>query len=269
MIRPKRTILLIITLLSFFSLNAQTKQAEAFKLFNEAKYAEAAEIYSSIIESANRDISVNYYYGVCLYYLNRDIDEAIKRLKFSSTPRPVSPDVFYYLGKLYQQVYEMELAIEQLNRFLKLNKTESPKIEDAEKTIEDCHSSIKLINKYFNIEVLKKDTVEKNSILSYIKLSKDAGVLMLSQNFFVSGVQSNQLIFRTERGNEVLFPMQENDNTWNLYRIIKLLDSWSEPEELGSPVNSDYDELYPFLSIDGVTLYFSSNRPGGMGGFDI
>ena len=251
-------------------MTAQTKQAEALKLFNEEKYAEAAEIYSSIIENVtiSRDISVNYYYGVCLYYLASDREEAIKRLKFSST-RPVSPDVFYYLGKLYQQVYEMELAVDQFNRFLKLNKTESPKIEDAKKTIDDCNSAIRLINKYFNIEVLRKDTVSKNDILSYIKLSKDAGTLMLSQSFFVSGVESNQFIFRTERGNEVLFPMKEDNDSWDLYRIIKLLDSWSDPEELGAAVNSNYDELYPFLSIDGVTLYFSSNRLGGMGGFDI
>ena len=264
----RRVILLIIILLSFASVSSQTKQAEALKLFNEANYAEAADIYASIIESVSRDIAVNYYYGVCLYYLKTDNSEAIRRLKFSST-RPVSPDVFYYLGKLYQQVYEMELAIENFNKFLKLNKTESPKIEDAHKTIDECQSAIKLINKYFNIEVLKKDTVNKINILNHINLSKDAGEIMLSHNFFVSGVERNQFIFRTERGNEVLFPNLENDSTWNLYRIVKFLDSWNEPEPLGVPINSDCDELFPFLSIDGVTLYFSSNRPGGMGGFDI
>ena len=264
----KRYILLIITLLPVGFLNSQTRQAEALRLFNAEKYAEAAEIYASIIESNNRDIPLNYYYGVSLYHINKDIDEAIRRLKFSST-RPVSPDVHYYLGKLYQQVYEMELAADHFDKFLTLSKLPSSKTKDAEKTMEDCLSAVRLINKYFDIQVLKKDTVNKNAILNNINLSKDAGELMLSQSFFVTGVDRNQVIFKTERGNEVFFPMQERDDSWNIYKIIKLLDSWSEPELLNEPINSAYDDLYPFLLIDGVTLYFSSNRPGGMGGFDI
>ncbi len=45
---------------------------------------------------------------------------------------------------------------------------------------------------------------------------------------------------------------------------------WSEPVNLGSPINSpDYD-LATALSADGCTLYFSSrNRPGGLGGYDL
>ena len=247
---------------------SQTKQAEALKLFNSGNYAEAAEIYASIILSNNRDIPLNYYYGVCLYYLKQDIDESIRRLQFSLT-RPVSTDVHYYLGKLFQQVYEMELAAEHLETFLDLSKTTNSKTIDAEQTMQDCLSAVRLINKYFEIHVLNKDTVEKSRVLNQINLSKDAGELLLSQNFFVTGVERDQVIFKTERGNEVFFPKQERNKSWNLYKIVKLLDTWSEPEPLGAPINSDYDDLYPFLLIDGVTLYFSSNRPGGMGGFDI
>lgn len=44
--------------------------------------------------------------------------------------------------------------------------------------------------------------------------------------------------------------------------------SWGAPRHLGDAVNSPYDELYPSVSADG-TLYFASDRPGGLGGFDI
>lgn len=43
---------------------------------------------------------------------------------------------------------------------------------------------------------------------------------------------------------------------------------WGEPEPLGKTVNSDADDYYPTLAGDG-TLYFSSNRPGGLGANDI
>ncbi|MCS6789718.1 MAG: OmpA family protein [Bacteroidia bacterium] len=44
---------------------------------------------------------------------------------------------------------------------------------------------------------------------------------------------------------------------------------WSKPINLGPPVNTPYDEDGPFFHPDGKTLFFSSNGPGSMGGFDI
>lgn len=38
---------------------------------------------------------------------------------------------------------------------------------------------------------------------------------------------------------------------------------------LGKDVNTEFDESTPFLAADGMTLYFSSDRPGGIGQHDI
>jgi WD40 repeat protein len=46
-------------------------------------------------------------------------------------------------------------------------------------------------------------------------------------------------------------------------------DPWSEPVNLGPTINTEADERGAALAEDGVTLYFSSNRPGGFGGDDI
>lgn len=45
-------------------------------------------------------------------------------------------------------------------------------------------------------------------------------------------------------------------------------NTFSEPKNLGSQVNSYSGEMYPFISDDN-TLYFTSNRPNGTGGYDI
>ncbi|MCT4616267.1 MAG: OmpA family protein [Marinifilaceae bacterium] len=37
---------------------------------------------------------------------------------------------------------------------------------------------------------------------------------------------------------------------------------------LGRPVNSEYDDMFPYVNSKG-DIYFSSNRPGGLGGLDI
>jgi hypothetical protein len=47
-------------------------------------------------------------------------------------------------------------------------------------------------------------------------------------------------------------------------------DHWSTPVSLGSPINyPGYKPAAPSLSWDGTTLYFWSNRPGGIGGQDL
>ena len=55
----------------------------------------------------------------------------------------------------------------------------------------------------------------------------------------------------------------------DLYYSRQTGTTWSVPENLGAVVNSRYWESQPSLSADGRTLYFSSNRPGGLGRHDI
>ncbi|GGG39184.1 cell envelope biogenesis protein OmpA [Christiangramia forsetii] len=44
--------------------------------------------------------------------------------------------------------------------------------------------------------------------------------------------------------------------------------NFGTPENLGEPVNTEFDETFPFMDTDG-TLYFSSNGHAGLGLFDI
>lgn len=57
----------------------------------------------------------------------------------------------------------------------------------------------------------------------------------------------------------------------DLYACFRLADgSWSEPKSLGKQISlPGYDEMTPYVAADGVTMYFSSNRPGGLGDNDI
>jgi outer membrane protein OmpA-like peptidoglycan-associated protein/tetratricopeptide (TPR) repeat protein len=55
----------------------------------------------------------------------------------------------------------------------------------------------------------------------------------------------------------------------DLYISYLTKNGWSEPENLGPNVNSEFWESTPSLSPDKRDLYFSSNVPGGFGGKDI
>jgi outer membrane protein OmpA-like peptidoglycan-associated protein/Tol biopolymer transport system component len=45
--------------------------------------------------------------------------------------------------------------------------------------------------------------------------------------------------------------------------------TWSEPKNLGRNINTQYDEMRPYIHPDGQTLYFSSRGHAGMGNFDL
>lgn len=54
----------------------------------------------------------------------------------------------------------------------------------------------------------------------------------------------------------------------DIYVCFNLDGVWTDPVNLGTPINTSGNELYPFLAKDG-TLYFSSDTHLGMGGYDI
>ncbi|HMN04822.1 MAG TPA: hypothetical protein PKD45_03775 [Flavobacteriales bacterium] len=72
-----------------------------------------------------------------------------------------------------------------------------------------------------------------------------------------------------------LFFSSNGHNTMGGFDIFKaaLLDPdmnvWEKPVNLGYPLNTVNDDIYFSLSEDGRTGYFSSERPGGLGGQDI
>lgn len=55
----------------------------------------------------------------------------------------------------------------------------------------------------------------------------------------------------------------------DIYVSRKEGNEWGKAKNLGSVINSDFWEAQPAISPDGNTLYFVSNRPGGIGGYDI
>ena len=56
---------------------------------------------------------------------------------------------------------------------------------------------------------------------------------------------------------------------FDLYISYATPQGWSAPENLGPNINSGYWDSSPSLSPDNRVLYFSSNRPGGVGGKDL
>ncbi len=55
----------------------------------------------------------------------------------------------------------------------------------------------------------------------------------------------------------------------DLYVLVREQDGWSAPKNLGQQINSEFQEITPFLSSNNTTLYFATNGRDGEGSFDI
>ena len=62
---------------------------------------------------------------------------------------------------------------------------------------------------------------------------------------------------------------RENVGSCDIWYSIRKGDKWSNPINLGEPANSRYWESNPVMSPTGDMIYFTSNRPNGLGGKDI
>ena len=60
----------------------------------------------------------------------------------------------------------------------------------------------------------------------------------------------------------------KGEGGYDLYLSTLTSNGWTKPVNLGSRINSTYNEISPFISPNGV-LYFSSNGKEGHGGYDI
>lgn len=75
--------------------------------------------------------------------------------------------------------------------------------------------------------------------------------------------------FISADGNELFFVRYSNSKQKADIFCSQLIDGqWSKPKPL-SNVNTDANEMSPFLSIDGTTLFFASDRDNSMGGYDL
>lgn len=128
----------------------------------------------------------------------------------------------------------------------------------------DDHDRYILVNKFekeggldtgFSISQMKKDSFTFPEPLAI-------------ENFYLTSLQVN---ITSSRDQKILILAMPNLNgNMDLFVSKRLFyQHYSQPELIKSGVNSDFDEMTPFLTEDGKTLFFASNRSGSLGGTDI
>ncbi len=237
--------------------------------FDAGNYEKAKVAYKSLLDKYSRNPLYNYYYGVTLVLTKDDYSEAIKRLRFAALSG-AHKDVHFYLGRALHLTYEFVEAKKSYLQFKKVASLGDVRVSNTTKYIQECDFGILNTSKYYAITVEDKDTISIKSLLKLYSPSRDAGYLLKNSDFFQSGVDPNGIMYMTQRQDEAYFSLYTvGSRGQDLYKMVKLLDGWSDNDALPANVNTAFDEAYPFMASNGSTLYFASNKPGGFGGFDI
>ncbi|MFN4000019.1 hypothetical protein [Algoriphagus sp.] len=89
--------------------------------------------------------------------------------------------------------------------------------------------------------------------------------LNTSSNDHMPFVYGDLLVFSSDRAGGF--------GGYDLYYSQKTANGWTEPVNFGPKINSEFDEYRPVVSdhpeFANRLMIFSSNRPGGLGGFDL
>lgn len=81
--------------------------------------------------------------------------------------------------------------------------------------------------------------------------------------------RNNVVLGLSNDGQRMMIYRDDDAGNGNIWETDLEGTVWSEPELLPAPINTEHHESSASLAPDGKTLYFVSNRPGGLGGRDI
>ena len=89
-----------------------------------------------------------------------------------------------------------------------------------------------------------------------------------SESVNMSG-RNNSAVSLLNNGQQMLIYRDDLNTNGDIYESHLSGAEWTEPVNLGEPINSEDKEPSACISPDGETIYFVSDRKGGLGGFDI
>lgn len=256
--------------------NDEDLKKKAAKLFDDKKYIEATASYSQLLSLFPKDPEMHFRYGACLVYSEKNKEKPVSYLEFASKQAGISPEVYFFLGRAYHLNYRFNDALNAFDKFNSLADAKSKKKYNIQQAIEMSKNGKELVKNVIDIKVLdKKDLNDVDYFRSY-DLGDFGGKIITKPDDFKTDLDKkeaeNSIMFLPNNAEIVYFSSYtKSDEIHRDIYFSKKNDKgeWSAPQSLGEPINTVYDEEFPFLHPNGKILYFCSKGHNSMGGYDI
>ncbi len=253
-----------------------TPQEEALTLFEDNQYSGALPIFKRLTSLFPKDPRYQYYVGVCMVQSNTELKKALDYLSFAAE-KTVPRDVYFFIGKALLYQYKFNEALDAFLKFQQFGERSEKERWQCDNHIAMARNGQRLIEKECNVNVYKADTISRKELFSYYNRflvsgkfreiadrsfpfaeSKDRS----TWRFVPSMLNKNEVVYESSstpaRKNRDLVTVRKNSD-----------DSWSRPENLGSVINSSFDEDYAYFNASESALYFASKGHNSMGGYDV
>jgi len=252
------------------------KLAKAYLKAND--YVNAEVWYSSAIKHPESSFPYSkYYYGLTLMK-NFKYDEAISEFEAFIKENGNPENRFNQLAN--DKIVNCHFAKNPQNSTKKLNITNLDSVVNLGSASfglqfysdnQMIFSSAKedLVNELENpdlngylLDIYLVNTDENGNFISSEKFPADINTVDSHEGSACISPNGNILYYTSSD------PLHINNTI--IYRVKKINGRWVAPQALGESVNkSGFKSMNPYVSGDGKSIYFSSNRPGGNGGMDI
>lgn len=260
-----------------FQITSNIQGQKADSLFKKGYYSQALVEYQSLLNLYQNDANIQYALGVSYLLATRNSTKAIDLLKRVST-KEVSNQVYFYLAEAYLQSYEFDNAINYYRRYTINSGIANVSKSTIEQRLNWCENGNFMLKYLYQPTVIDKKLVTTSDFYSSISISSPAGAFVPKPNDLKTSIDKKELDAATiffpvnpKTGDRVFYSSYGSTTSQgkDIFVIERLSDGfWSKPKNIGDPINTTFDEDFPYLAADG-TLYFASKGHYSMGGYDI
>jgi len=234
-------------------------------LFNSKQYLKARAVYENLLKQRPKDASYNYKYARCCYEL-KDYETAIAHFELVGTKLFPMRDL--YLGELYFNTYRFDQSVLAYQAYISTLKPDDSRVPEYKQKIKQAETGARMLTKVEDIAIVDSVLVGKNEFLKYYKFSNELGSLHQELLKITTRRTVDKIKYTTQRQDRIYYS-DSIQGQMDIFTSYRLLDGWSTPTSISSEINSSANENYPFLLLDGVTVYFASDGEKSLGGYDL
>ena len=261
----KLRLLYLFLLSNIIFLQAQTLD-QAKTWFLKGEYKKALPAFHGEFAKKPKDASINLWYGACLLKTG-ETKAALPRLQYARKQKIPNADL--YLASYYMTVFAPDTSLMYLDEYLKRRNISPAKRDEAVLLRDTVQAYYDMLQRVEDVCFIDSVIVPRQAIYKTISLTKEAGSIIPMKSVFPNNTEESGLAYFPERNDRVYYAENVSGKKLNIFARHRLLSGWDKPEQLPETVNGPSNDCNPFFLQDGMTLYFASDGPGSMGGFDI
>jgi hypothetical protein len=253
----------IIILLCCAVVASGVNKSEGEILFSNMQFDKSKQYFENQLKRKPKDVFMHYMLGRCCYEL-KDYNAAISHLE-QSTSKYLYRDQL--LGEMYFNTYHFEESVKAYQSSLEHFSSDEPQFLEIQNKLSKSEIGARLLTKVEDIAIVDSIVVDKSDFLNFYRFADELGTLDQEQ-IALNGQTVDKVKYITQRKDRIYFSDTLHGQL-DLFSSYKLMDEWSKPDTLPFNINSSKNENYPFLLLDGITMYFATDGLNSLGGYDL